>query len=192
MNRRDALKYTGVAFGYATTAGSLAAMMQSCKADVTEADWTPGTLSADQVDLVAEFAETLLPATDTPGAKDVLVHRYIDEYITGYLNEENRTETLASLAALETYLNEAGSGKFAGLSAEERQSVLTELNKAALSAEKPNEVQSAYLGLKGLVIGTFFTSEKIGEEVLAYAPIPGPYQGCIDYNEVGKMWSPSM
>jgi hypothetical protein len=191
MNRRDALRYTGLALGYATTAGSLAAMMQSCQADVASDGWTPSTLSQDQVDLVAELAETLLPATDTPGAKDVFVHRYIDEYITGFLNEENRSQTMTAMASLESYLNEAGASNFVSLSADERNEVLSALNKAALSAESPDEVQGAYLQLKRLVIDTYFTSEKIGEEVLAYVPIPGPFQSCIPYEEVGKVWAPN-
>ena len=94
MNRRDALKYTGVAFSYAATAGSLAAFMQSCQADVSTDGWTPKTFTKDQVEMIAEFGETLLPATDTPGAKDVLVHRFLDEFYSVVLKPENKTKRL--------------------------------------------------------------------------------------------------
>lgn len=189
MNRRDALKYTGLAFGYAATAGTLATMMQSCQADVSSDGWTPSTLTNDQVKLVAEVAETLIPATDTPGAKDVMVHRYIDSWLTGFLTDENQKQAVASIATLETYLNEAGSGKFADLSAEEKLEILTALNKEAIGAEDKNPVQQAYLSMKGQVINTYFTSEKVGEEVLNYLPVPGPYESCIPYEEVGKVYS---
>lgn len=189
MNRRDALKYTGVAFGYAATAGSLAAIMQSCQADVNSDGWEPKTFSKDQVEMVAEFAETLLPATDTPGAKDVLVHRYLDEYYTQFYRPENKTKEMEKLATLETHLNEAGGKKFVKLTPEARLEVLQELNTAAIKAEKPSPVMSAYLDLKRKVISTFFTSEKIGTEVLAYKPVPGPYKGCIPLSDVGKAWA---
>jgi len=189
MNRRNALKYTGLAFGYAATAGTLATMMQSCQADVNSDGWSPSTLSSDQVKMIGEVAETLLPATDTPGAKDVMVHRYIDSWLTGYLNDENRQEAVASIETLEAYLNEAGSKKFANLSAEEQMDILSKLNKEAINAEGPNPVQQAYLSLKGQVINTYFTSEKVGEEVLAYLPVPGPFQSCIPYEEVGRVYS---
>lgn len=189
MNRRDALKYTGVAFGYAATAGSLAAMMQSCQAEVNSDGWAPKTFSKDQVEMVAEFAETLLPATDTPGAKDVFVHRYLDEYYTQFYKPENRTREMEKLATLETHLNEAGGKKFATLTPEARLEVLQELNTAAIKAEKPSPVMRAYLDMKRKVISTYFTSEKIGTEVLAYAPVPGPYKGCIPLSDVGKAWA---
>jgi hypothetical protein len=189
MNRRDALKYTGLAFGYAATAGTLASMMQSCQADVSSDGWSPSTLSSDQVKLVAEVAETLIPATDTPGAKDVMVHRYIDSWLTGYLTEENRQQAIQSIETLEAYLNEAGSKKFADLSAEEQLDILSTLNKEAISADSPNPVQQAYLSMKGQVINTYFTSEKVGEEVLTYLPVPGPFQACIPYEEVGRVYS---
>lgn len=189
MNRRDALKYTGVAFGYAATAGSLAAFMQSCQADVSSDDWIPETFSPEQAEMVAEFGETLLPATDTPGAKDVLVHRYLDKFYTEFYRPEDKAKQMEMLTTLETHLNEVAGKPFAKLTSEERLQVLTELNTAAIKAEKPSPVMQAYLDLKRKVISTFFTSEKIGTEVLAYKPIPGPYKGCIPLSDVGKAWS---
>jgi hypothetical protein len=40
-------------------------------------------------------------------------------------------------------------------------------------------------------IWAYKTSQKIGEEVLAYDPIPGKLQGCISLEEAtgGKVWS---
>ncbi len=31
--------------------------------------------------------------------------------------------------------------------------------------------------------------EFIGKNVLNYDPVPGPYQGCIPFTDVGKVWS---
>lgn len=44
--------------------------------------------------------------------------------------------------------------------------------------------------LKSLSIKAYITTEKIGEEILAYDPIPGAYY-CADLNELtgGKSWS---
>jgi hypothetical protein len=189
MNRRDALKYTGLTFGYALTATSLSTLMTSCQADVESDGWSPSTLSKAQSDLLAEFAETLIPRTETPGAKDVLVHRYIDSFLTGCLNDEDRQTALVGIKGLEDHLNSAGDKKFVQLDDAGRMSILQELNAAAIAAEEPSELQGTYLEMKSLVISTFFTSEKIGTEVLAYAPVPGPFKGCIPLEEVGKAWA---
>ena len=36
---------------------------------------------------------------------------------------------------------------------------------------------------------SYFTSEKIGEEVLSYDPIPGRQEGCVPVEDVGNVWS---
>jgi hypothetical protein len=35
----------------------------------------------------------------------------------------------------------------------------------------------------------YFTSEKIGKEVLKYDPIPGEFNGQVPLSEIGGMWS---
>jgi len=45
--------------------------------------------------------------------------------------------------------------------------------------------------LRGMTIWGYKTSEYVGEEVLAYLPVPGAYIGCGDVDELsgGKAWS---
>ncbi len=45
--------------------------------------------------------------------------------------------------------------------------------------------------LRGLTIWGYKTSEYVGEEVMAYLPIPGEYIACADTQELtgGKAWS---
>ena len=45
--------------------------------------------------------------------------------------------------------------------------------------------------LKSLMIRAYRGSELVGEQFLAYDPIPGRHIGCIDLNEAtgGKSWS---
>ena len=188
MNRRDALKYSGMAFGYALTAGAFSTMLQSCQNEVSSDAWKPSTLSQDQFAMVSEIAETILPKTDTPGAKDVMVDRFIDEYYTRFFDNENRAKAMSKMALLEEHF---GGKAFVKLSDEEKMASLSELNKAAIAAKEESDLQKAFLQLKGLIISTYFSSEQIGTEVLAYNPVPGPYVGCIPYEEAGKVWSPS-
>ncbi|RLD77819.1 MAG: gluconate 2-dehydrogenase subunit 3 family protein, partial [Bacteroidetes bacterium] len=45
--------------------------------------------------------------------------------------------------------------------------------------------------LRTMTIWAYKTSEKVGEEILAYDPIPGDFHGCISLEETtkGKAWS---
>ena len=61
------------------------------------------------------------------------------------------------------------------------------------SAELPSEAIAYGFAnqLRSLSITAFRTNEYIGENVLAYAPIPGEQRGCVDLMETtgGKIWS---
>ena len=45
--------------------------------------------------------------------------------------------------------------------------------------------------LRNLTINAFRTNEYIGENILAYQPVPGRNVGCVDLDEAtgGKAWS---
>jgi len=45
--------------------------------------------------------------------------------------------------------------------------------------------------LRSMAIWSYKTSQTVGEEILAYEPIPGRQEGCIDLEEAtgGKAWS---
>ena len=44
-----------------------------------------------------------------------------------------------------------------------------------LTDDEEDALQPWWLGLKSMLIGSYFSSEQIGLEVLAYDPVPGPY-----------------
>lgn len=46
-----------------------------------------------------------------------------------------------------------------------------------------------YRSMKSMAIWAYMTSEKVGEEVLSYLPVPGTYEGCVPVSEVGNKWS---
>jgi len=190
MNRRDALKYTAVSLGYALTATTASAILGGCQAD-TSSDWIPATLSEGQAKALSAISDTLLPATEaSPGASDVHVHRFIDELYTNWASEETRSKWLADFETLHAKLDSSGdSPAFDKLSSKDQYAALNDMNTQALSKENPSEAEQFYLGLKSTIIGAYFSSKEVGTEVLAYDPIPGVYQGCIPYDDVGAAWS---
>jgi len=69
-------------------------------------------------------------------------------------------------------------------------------NKAVAAGQEANldDTVSRFAfadNLRGLTIWGYKTSEYVGEEVLAYLPVPGEYIGCADTQELtgGKAWS---
>jgi gluconate 2-dehydrogenase gamma chain len=46
-----------------------------------------------------------------------------------------------------------------------------------------------FLMLKELTMTGYFTSEEGATQVLRYEDVPGVYQGCIPFEDVGKTWA---
>ncbi len=192
MQRREALKYTALALGYSLSGLTASAILQGCKADLSS-NWVPRTLTPEQVDWVAEMAETILPATDTPGAKDVLVHRFLDELLSDWAGPETKSQMLAGLELMQAYCVEKGGADLLSLEPEQRLSVLNELNERALTLtpmEEERLLERGFIAWKKVIIQAYFSSPQVGTEVLAYDPIPGEYRGNMPLSETdGRAWS---
>lgn len=199
MDRREALKRTFLLTGYALSAGTISAVMQGCKADaVPNGDWTPAFLTQDQAAMVAEIAETILPRTeDSPGAKDVKVHQFIDLMLKDYVSEAEQDMYRKGMDAFAANCKEVNDGQsFVDLSPEQRLEYLTTVDKNAVAAadnrdEAGSEHLRFYMVLKQSVIAGYFTSETVGTEVLAYDPIPGEFVNCSPVEEIsgGRVWA---
>src|SRR2546425_148322 len=80
IDRREALRRVALLLGGALSASTVAGVLAGCEARRTpEGAWTSRALTSEQLELVAAIAEHILPETDTPGARGVGVHRFIDE-----------------------------------------------------------------------------------------------------------------
>lgn len=195
INRREALKRTALLSGAALSSSLIAGIMQGCQPS-QEVDWTPAFFTPEQADTMAEMAETILPRTDTPGAKDVFVHRFIDAMVGECYTSEEQAAFQKGLEELTQKCTDETGKPFAKLTAEERLAFLNAENEWALTelAKPPAERQDAqgqpfFIAFKQMVISGYFTSETVGEQVLAYKAIPGDYVGCVDLDTVGKAWA---
>ncbi|MFT7362149.1 MAG: hypothetical protein ACI9UV_000342, partial [Algoriphagus sp.] len=77
MNRRDALRKTGMLAGSAVAIPSLFSLLQSCS-QTPRLNWTPIFLDENQASFISSFVDTILPKTETPGALDVKTDIFLD------------------------------------------------------------------------------------------------------------------
>lgn len=192
MDRREALKRTALLTGYALSASTVAAVLNGCQSEVKgEPEWEPTFLSKEQGATVAEMAECILPKTDTPGAKDAGVHEFIDIMLAKYSKEEDQMFFTRGLEEIAAKVQEAHQKAFVDLNAAEQTALLQsiyESDKAILESGEKG-FKSFFINFRQSVIAAYFSSEKIGEEVLSYLPVPGEYIGCMPIEEVGNSWS---
>ncbi|RDY59994.1 gluconate 2-dehydrogenase subunit 3 family protein [Flagellimonas nanhaiensis] len=216
MERRSALKNMGMVFGYAVATPTLLGVLQSCKGKPAYANWVPSHFEQDKGYALAQMVDVILPKTDTPSATELNVHVFIDEFAKSVLPEEQQgfmtmvmdkfmgkvlagsgKESLMDIegedfeAALTKYLS-----KRTDEEEEAQQKAIEEYMKVKMEggdAELDEEVACFTFAQNVRDISTwaYKSSKYIGEEVLAYLPIPGEYVACGDVNELtgGKAWS---
>lgn len=187
MKRRDILKQSALFAGAALSAGTIAAVVSGCQTDASTAVANNAGLSKELLTLVGEIAERIIPKTDTPGAKDADVAGFINRKLIDTFTEEESTAFKEGLGMFSKMANEKFNTDFVDLEGAQMDQVLTSVVSDFKSMEPGGK--HIWPALKGMVITGFFTSEVGAKEVLKYDPIPGEWQGCVDYSEVGGAWA---
>ncbi|MBM3762346.1 MAG: gluconate 2-dehydrogenase subunit 3 family protein [Acidobacteria bacterium] len=90
--------------------------------------WTAKTLDDHQLATVETLADLIIPATDTPGAKEAMAHRYIDLFLTDGSPVE-RVNFLDGLGWLDGYTNGKFEKPFLNLTAAQQVKVLETLDR---------------------------------------------------------------
>lgn len=126
MNRRELLKMIALTTGTAMIGGkSLFAFSAT--------DQTHHSFSSQDVQRLDELAETILPRTDTPGAKDANVGAFMALFVSDCYTPSEREVFYFGLAQLEARSRAAYQRGFMALSGEQRLALITELDREAMA-----------------------------------------------------------
>ena len=159
-------------------------------------------LQGHQPEMVRVLAEMILPATDTPGAIEAGVPRFIEMMVADWYTDTERGIFLDGLAALDASCRTAYGTDFLGCTAEQRVAALSEAEKNAAAYVSPlppgflatmtkliDERTPFFAKLKELTVVGYFSSELGATEFLEYNPMPMRYDGDFDFAKVGTHWS---
>lgn len=186
MERREAIKRTAAIMGGVIFAPSILGVLKGCTA--TDDPWKPVLFNSSQADLAKTLSETIIPETDTPGAIEVGVPGFIEKMVNEVYTEEQRIAFLEGLDSFDSEcVNETGKS-FADLSSDEKLEYAYEMNRIALTDQTAG-IPHFFLQFKELTMVGYFTSEVGATQVLRYEPVPGFYDGCIPFEEVGRTWA---
>lgn len=201
MERRDLLKMIAAATGLAFVGGEAWAAGPVAK---TTAAAKP-LFAAGDIMLLDEIAETILPRTNTPGAKDAGSGAQMAVMVQDCYDAKQQALFVAGLAALQTSCKQQYQRDFLQLSAAERTALLTQLDQdakarnAAIASNDSTNVSNRkgdasvephyFTLLKQLSIFVFFTSKVGATEVLRYVAVPGRYDGALPYKKGDRAWA---
>lgn len=199
MNRRELLlaaisTMAGVMVGSPT--------LRVIAGEVPTASASRVVLQGHQPEMVRVLAEMIIPATDTPGAIEAGVPRFIEMMVADWYTDTERGIFLDGLAALDASCRNAYGQDFLGCSVEQRVAALSEAEKNAAGYVSPlppgflaamakliDERTPFFAKLKELTVVGYFSSELGATEFLEYNPMPMRYDGDFDFAEVGTHWS---
>lgn len=172
--RREALQRLALLVGATLSLPVQAAL----RGEITAED--PLKFSPGQQKLIADLAEVILPATDTPGAKAAGVDQFIG-YVIGHCTVPAQQELFQKgLQQTDAFSQTAYGKPFSELDGTQRTEIVRQLTQR----EKP-----FFLNLRELTIVGFFTSELGATKVAEYLPIPGRFQGDIPLKPGQKVWA---
>lgn len=179
MQRRTALKHLLIAAG-----GTL--LLPSCLHSDKKASIPLDHLkiNATQEDLLAEIAETLIPKTDTAGAKELGVHQFVLTMVDDCHEKETQQNFLKGLDQLDDLSEKHYNAGFIKASLQQREELLSRIEKK----EFKGDVLSFYLLMKELTIEGYVKSKYVMSNLLPYELVPARFHGCVPVNNKIRLY----
>ena len=217
MDRREALKKLGLSFGFLVGTPTALSLLQGCARSGSTVS-NPQFFTADEAVVITHIVDIILPATaDTPSASEVGVPSFIDQYLHEVVSLDEQKLTRDYLTNfIEQVRTKSGKQQADSFTKADIEPLVkanfeqSENEIQALHEKISNYAESKRSGegnnqklfddvaayallenLRSMAIWSYKTSERVGEEILAYEPIPGRQEGCVDLKEAtgGKAWS---
>jgi Gluconate 2-dehydrogenase subunit 3 len=126
--------------------------------------------------MLAELTETILPKTDTPGAKDLSAHLFALKMVDDCYSKSNQDKYLEGMKAFETFVSKKTGKSFTEINSSEKQSIVAELDKQKPSGDA---LSFFFQSTKRLTVQAYTTCEYYMTNIRGYKMIPGKFQGCI-------------
>jgi hypothetical protein len=174
MNRRELLKNIAIVSGGLFVGSNF--LLSSCKNEAA------GNLSisTDMLVLLGEVSETIIPETDTPGAKTAEVAKFINKVYQDIYTDEEQKLFLGALTKINDKAKSGFGGEFVKLSAFKKAEVINAIK---------NPKDKGFLMIYQMVLYSYLTSEKGLKASYRYLPIPGKLESDIPYKKGDKMFA---
>lgn len=184
MDRRELIKKIAILTGAAFLGADL--FLVGCKSDKRD------NFTVSDITFLDEVAETIIPKTVTPGAKEAEIGKFIVIYTEDCYNDTDREILQEGIIRLnEVATNKYGSS-FMEITKGQKKELLTNIDSEAKKYNQQKAEQKSphyFTMMKQLTLLGFFTSEVGATQVLRYNPVPGKYEGCIPYKKGETSWT---
>lgn len=185
INRRTALRNLGLVIGGAI-------LLPACDKPAGKASIALKkiNINANQEQFLADVSETIIPKTDTPGAKDLGLHLFVLKMVDDCFSKKDQDEFMAGLDKVSKDAEKRFNKPFGQCTRAQRESILNELDQkhvAQSRSEKDkkakgdktqapvDEVLTFYNIAKGETIFGYTYSKYFMTKQIVYELVPGRY-----------------
>ncbi len=194
IERREAIKRVALLLGGASFVGG-SALLQACEGErrVVQEGQPISAFEPDDVALLDEVADTMLPATKTPGAKAAKTGAFMALMVTDCYNARDQKIFRDGMASLDEASRKANGGSFVRATPAQRLAVLEQLDreqKTYMDAKKDDAPSHWFRMMKELALLGYFTSEIGYTQAQRYVEAPGRYDPCVPYKPGERAWAP--
>ncbi|MFV0566860.1 MAG: gluconate 2-dehydrogenase subunit 3 family protein [Flavobacteriaceae bacterium] len=202
MDRREVLKTMPFILGSAIAAPTLLQLLVSCK---NETDKNPDTvfLSEGELFVVNHIADIILPKTQTVGALDVNVPQFIDKVLKEVLTKKeqemfSKGQNLFHEKFKAVFKKNTSKGTksdflelvsvYFKVSEDKQKQIFKLLSQPEAQVENKDMyyIYKYLTSIRYYTLYGYYTSGRVGLDILNYNPVPGTYEACIPVSEVGN------
>jgi Gluconate 2-dehydrogenase subunit 3 len=172
MNRRTAIRNVVI-----ISAG--AGLLPSCMSDDRSLIALKNiSVTGSQEKMLAELTEAIIPKTaNFIGAKDLKAHEFILTMVDDCTSPEDQKQFTEGLKAFEKLSHDKFGQLFAGYTAEQKKSLLSDIES---KKDIPEDVVKFYGTVKRYTVQSFTSSKEYMTGIRKYNMIPGSnFKGCV-------------
>ncbi|HEV8381711.1 MAG TPA: gluconate 2-dehydrogenase subunit 3 family protein [Gemmatimonadales bacterium] len=185
IDRREAIKRVTVLLGGVVFAGTgFASAIDRAHARAATVRQV-GTFTAQDIALLDEVADTILPETKTPGAKAAHTGAFMALMVTDTYEEANQTIFRDGLKKL-------GDAGFMAATPAQRLAQLEQLDReqqAYMDSRQRGAPPHFFRLMKELTLFGYFTSEIGCTQAMRYRETPGRFDPCVPYSPGETTWA---
>jgi len=186
MQRREAVQYISILLGGAIVGSDY--FLSGCKSNTG----VSMTFSKDDIAYLDEIADTILPATGTPGAKAAGVGQFMTVMVNDCYDENDQRVFHEGMNKLNDLSKKNYDDPFMKITAQQRHDLLVKLDneqKDYMKNKKETDPSHYFRLMKELTLLGYFTSEIGCTQARRYVETPGRFDGCIPYKKGDKAFA---
>jgi len=173
MDRRSALRNLALVIGSA-------ALLPRCTMKMPVTHYSHFDVTMDQESLVADMAETIIPKTATPGARDLNLDQFVWLMLNDCSKKADQQAFFKGMGEFNDLTQKLYSKRFSECSKDQKLAVLNTFEKKPGDKDKKDnkyskDLQAFYGTVKGLTVFGYTESKYFMTKEIVYELVPGRY-----------------